>query len=182
MHINLFLLILPRKHLCSEVTCHNCVHACMQKAAQIPAQSAHKLQRGRAGLFLPDALCLKKKVLTDSRAPGPYSARVQCGCLANEVDYRDYNQTGNISVLMCQSAQEKPPAVATSGPSFSSFRSAHVYIQQHGAASQHPPGRLQSLTVTGRRSYGGKSQHGSSGWTRRAPRNAQIISCRLCWQ
>lgn len=83
----------------------------MLKSSQSPKQAVHKLRRGRAGLFLPDALCLKKKVLTDSWAPGPYSARVQCGCLANEVDYRDYNQTGNISVLMCQSSWENLPVL-----------------------------------------------------------------------
>lgn len=64
-----------------------------------------------AGLFLPDALCLKKKVLTDSWAPRLYSARVQCGCLANEADYRDYNQAGNIRVLMCQSGWENLPVL-----------------------------------------------------------------------
>lgn len=46
-------------------------------------------------------------MLTDSRAARPCSARVQRGCLANEVDYRDYNQAGNIRVLMCQSRCER---------------------------------------------------------------------------
>lgn len=42
-------------------TCHNSIHAHTRKSAQIPKQAARKLHRGRAGLFLPDTLCLKKK-------------------------------------------------------------------------------------------------------------------------
>lgn len=137
----------------------------MRKSAQIPKQAVHKLQRGRAGLFLPDALCLKKKVLTDSWAPGPYSARVQCGCLANEVDYRDYNQTGNISVLMCQSSWENLPVLQCQSGHFS-FRLVHFLPYNNTESCHSVPRaalrRLKLVTVNGRRSYGGKSHHGSN--------------------
>lgn len=122
----------------------------MHNSAQIPKQAVHKLQRERAGLFLPDALCLKEKVLTDSWAPGPYSARVQCGCLANEVDYRDYNQTGNISVLMCQSGWENLPVLQCQSELLASDRFMFT-IQQHRAVSQSPQGGFK--TSQGRDSY-----------------------------
>lgn len=31
-----------------------------------------------------------------------FSVRVQCGCLVNEVDFKDYNQRGDITDHMCQ--------------------------------------------------------------------------------
>lgn len=137
----------------------------MHKSAQIPKQAAHKLQRERAGLFLPDALCLKKKVLTDSWAPGPYSARVQCGCLANEVDYRDYNQAGNISVLMCQSREGKPPSAPVSKWAFQLPIGSYLpynNTEPHHSVPRAALRRLKPVTVNGRRSYGGKSHHGSN--------------------
>lgn len=137
----------------------------MYKSAQIPKQAVHKLQRARGGLFLPDALYLKKKVLTDSWAPGPYSARVQCGCLANEVDYRDYNQAGNISVLMCQSRQGKPPGVAVSKWAFLLPIGSYLPNNNTEPCPSIPRAALkrpEPVTVNGGRSYGGKSHHGSN--------------------
>lgn len=40
-----FLFDFVPKHLDNNVTCHNCVHACMYKSVQIPKQAVHKLQR-----------------------------------------------------------------------------------------------------------------------------------------
>lgn len=153
------------KHLDTKVMCHDCVHACMHKAAQIPKQAVHKLLRERAGLFLPDALCLKEKVLTDSWAPGPYSARVQCGCLANEVDYWDYNQTGNISVLMCQSSWENLPVLQCQRGLFLLPIGSCLPCSNMEPCHSVPRAALRRLkpqTVNGRRSYGGKSHHGSN--------------------
>lgn len=137
----------------------------MHKSAQILKQAVHKLQRERAGLFLPDALCLKKKVLTDSRAPGPYSARVQCGCLANEVDHRDYNQTGNISVLMCQSRRVNLPALQCWSELFQLPIGSYLPYNNTEPCHGVPRAtlrRLKPVTVNRRRSYGGKSHHGSN--------------------
>lgn len=139
----------------------------MHKSAQIPKQAVDKLQRERAGLFLPDALCLKKKVLTDSWAPGPYSARVQCGCLANEVDHRDYNQTGNISVLMCQSRRENLPVLQCQSELFQLPIGSYLPYNNTEPCHGVPRAALRRLraravTVNGRRSYGGKSHHGSN--------------------
>lgn len=41
-------------------------------------------------------------VLIDRQTFWPCSARVQCGCLVNEVDLKDYNQRGDITDHMCQ--------------------------------------------------------------------------------
>lgn len=106
------------------------------------------------GLFLPDGLCLKKEVLTDSWAPGPYWGRVQCGCLTNEVDYRDYNQAGNISLLICQSSGESLPVLQCQSELFS-FRLVHVYhtaMQTHVAES---PGQFKDTSGPWRLMEGG---------------------------
>lgn len=142
-----------------------------------------KSSRERAGLFLPDALCLKKKVLTDSWVPGPYSARVQCGCLANEVDYRDYNQTGNISVLVCQSRWENLPVLQCQSELLS-FQLVHIYHTTTSRVTVSPrwlkdvssPWQLMEEGVmVGNLTMGPIP---SPQWTLRALQNLQIISCR----
>lgn len=138
------------------------MHVSMHTFTQIPKQTAYRPQRERTGLFLPDALCLKKKVLTDSWAPRPYSARVQCGCLANEVDYRDYNQAGNISALMCQSRGGNLPVLQSRSEVFQLPLCS--YLPYIDAEPCHSVSRvalrsLQPVTVNGGWIYGGNSRH-----------------------
>lgn len=130
--VKIFIWFCPK---CSDTHKAACIRACMLACIILcKSQNNLFLSLGEgAGLFLPDALCLKKMVLIDSWAPGPYSARVQCGCLVNEVDYRDYNQTGNISGFMCQSRQENLP-VSRSQNGLLSFQLVHIH---HPATQTH---------------------------------------------
>lgn len=45
-------------------------------------------------------------VLIDRQTFCPFSVRVQCGCLVNEVDIKDYNQRG-ILLTICVSTDER---------------------------------------------------------------------------
>lgn len=96
-------------------TCHNSIHARMRKSAQIPKQAARKLRRERAGLFLPDVLCLKKKrcwltaELLDPTQPGfnadAWLMRSTTGIIIRQ---------GILAFSCVSQAGKTPPAAATS--------------------------------------------------------------------
>lgn len=65
-------------------------------------ESAAGLKSGAPGSFSLHTFFLSKLVLIDRQTFCPFSVRVQCGCLVNEVDFKDYNQRGDITDHMCQ--------------------------------------------------------------------------------
>jgi len=78
---------------------------CLSQSDQGPDFLGEKLQLVTSLGLLDHFLYIhfsSKLVLNDRQTFCPFPVRVQCGCLVNEVDFKDYNQRGDITDHMCQ--------------------------------------------------------------------------------